>query len=108
MTLLGHYFRPDDPVESTAAIGRDWANVLEALPQEYIERACVAYLRAKPRKKPTPGDIYQRARALIPPQRVAPKGKPVQERAATSTAARANEILASAGPKPKQFGGSDK
>ncbi len=66
MTLLGHYWRDDDPVELTAAIGADWADVLEGLPREIIQRACIAYLRDEPRRKPTPGEIYKRAIALMP------------------------------------------
>lgn len=66
MTLLSHYWREDDPVELTAAIGRDWALVLEGLPQDIIERACLRYLRNEPRRKPTPGAIYEMARNMMP------------------------------------------
>lgn len=61
LTLLSHYWRDDDPTELTAAIGRDWANVLEPLSQPDIESACEMYLRNQSRRKPTPGDIYELA-----------------------------------------------
>ena len=71
LTLLSHYWRHDDPVELTAAIGADWATVLEGIPQQYIQLACVEYMRTEPRRKPAPGDIYQLARRHMP------KPKPV-------------------------------
>lgn len=66
MTLLSHYWRHDDPSELTAAIGQDWADVLEGLPQECIQRACIEYQRQHPRKKPTPGAIYEKANSYLP------------------------------------------
>lgn len=66
MTLLSHYWRDDDPVELTAAIGQDWADVLEGLPQPVIQQACIRYQREEPRRKPTPGAIYAIARDLMP------------------------------------------
>ncbi len=66
LTLLSHYWRDDDPVELTAAIGQDWADVLEGIPREYIQRACLRYQREEPRRKPTPGAIYQMARDAMP------------------------------------------
>lgn len=65
-TLLAHYWREDDDPALLAAIGKDWADVLEGLPQEYVQRACIQYQRDEPRKRPTPGAIYQIARALMP------------------------------------------
>lgn len=65
LTLLSHYWREDDPVEMTAAIGRDWADVLEGLPQDVIQRACIQYQREEPRRKPTPGAIYQIATKMM-------------------------------------------
>lgn len=65
-TLLAHYWREDDDPALLAAIGKDWADVLEGLPQEYIQKACIQYQRDEPRKRPTPGAIYQIARALMP------------------------------------------
>lgn len=61
ITLLSQYWRDDDPVELTAAIGADWAKVLRNLSKEAIEKACLQYLRDEPRRKPTPGEIFTRA-----------------------------------------------
>lgn len=72
VTLLSHYWREDDPVELTAAIGADWADVLEGLPRDVIQQACIAYQRSEPRRKPTPGAIYAMALARMP------KPKPVE------------------------------
>lgn len=65
LTLLSHYWREDDPVEMTAAIGRDWADVLEGMPQDVIQSACIRYQREEPRRKPTPGAIYQIAAKMM-------------------------------------------
>lgn len=93
VTLLSHYWRDDDPVELTAAIGNDWATVLEGIPQEYINRACVAYLRDEPRRKPTPGEIFQRARAMIPrPMEVSRPMTREEREAMAAQQAKAREI----------------
>ena len=63
-------------MELTAAIGKDWADVLEGLPQEALEAACRKYLRNEPRRKPTPGAIYELAREAIPRPRVVPDTRP--------------------------------
>lgn len=65
-TLLSHYWRDDDPAELTAAIGADWADVLEDLDQEDIQRACLQYQREEPRKKPTAGAIRALALSMRP------------------------------------------
>jgi hypothetical protein len=65
-TLLSHYWREDDDPALLAAIGKDWADVLEGIPQEYIQRACIQYQRDEPRRKPTPGAVYEIARAMMP------------------------------------------
>ena len=72
-TLLGHYWREDDPSELNEAMGRDWADILEGLPQDAISRACMAYLRNEPRRKPSPGAIYALAREMMPRPTVVPK-----------------------------------
>lgn len=101
VTLLSHYWRDDDPVELTAAIGADWADVLEGIPQEYIQRACIVYQRDEPRRKPTPGAIYNIARDLMPaPRRVS---TPEVERDPPCTAEAASEIMAKAGFRPKRM-----
>ena len=124
LTLLSHYWRDDDPVELTAAIGKDWADVLEGIPAEYVQRACIQYQRDEPRRKPTPGAIYQLARAAMPkPEIVRPRDlsaplrdegrAPTEEERAEAemAAARrreaANEILARAGYAAKVNGGAD-
>lgn len=102
VTLLSHYWREDDPVELTAALGRDWADVLEGIPSEYVQRACQQYLREQPSRKPTPGAIYQIARKLMPAPRVVETPEPERKRIDAQTAAR---IMADAGFNPKRFGG---
>lgn len=104
MTLLGHYWRDDDPVELTAAIGRDWADVLEGIPQEYVQRACIQYQREEPRRKPTPGAIYERAAKMMPKPERAPAYLPPPP-ADRPTPEEANEILRKAGFKVNKFGG---
>jgi len=105
-TLLAHYWREDDDPALLAAMGRDWADVLEGLPQEYIQRACIQYQRDEPRKKPTPGAVYQIARALMP--KPAPvcsqEPEPERERMSPETAA---AIVAAAGFAIKRFGGDE-
>lgn len=66
LTLLSHYWRDDDDEMLTSAIGADWADVLEGLPQHIIQRACIQYQREEPRRKPTPGAVYQLAMSMMP------------------------------------------
>jgi len=109
LTLLSHYWRDDDPVELTAAIGQDWADVLEGIPQDYIQRACIQYQRDEPRRKPTPGAVYQIARALMPkpaPVRI-DNFTPIRPREEVCTPEAAAEIMAEAGFRPKRFGGAE-
>jgi hypothetical protein len=104
-TLLSHYWREDDPSELNEAMGRDWADILEGIPQDALAKACTAYLRSEPRRKPTPGAIYALARSFIPAPKLvhrAPEPAPVRER---PSAERANEIMIEAGFRPKRFGG---
>jgi hypothetical protein len=102
-TLLSHYWREDDPSELNEAMGRDWADILEGIPQDALAKACTAYLRNEPRRKPTPGAIYALARSFIPaPVIVHRAPEPVKERL---TAERAAEIMAEVGFRPKTFGG---
>lgn len=88
-TLLQHYWRPDDPLEVTAAIAKDWVDILEPFPQAALEHARKSYLQAQPNRRPTPADIRNRAAAWVQhnvpkraagqePQRLAaPERKPV-------------------------------
>jgi hypothetical protein len=100
-TLLSHYWREDDDPALLAAIGKDWADVLEGIPQEFIQRACIQYQRDEPRKKPTPGAIYQIARALMPKPVAVPKEEPQREPPCSAEAAA--EILARAGFAPRRM-----
>lgn len=103
----------------TAAIGKDWADVLEGLPENIIQAACIQYQRDEPRRKPTPGAIYQIARALMPkPQVVATSRKTTPEEDAEYMSragrghineqrkAEAEAILSNAG-YANRIGGSD-
>lgn len=103
-TLLSHYWREDDPSELTAAIARDWADILEGIPQDALSKACTAYLRNEPRRKPTPGAIYALAREFIPRPAIVPppdfNRPPLAERQRI-----AQEVLGKAGYQPKTFGG---
>jgi hypothetical protein len=103
-TLLSHYWRDDDPSELTEAIARDWADILEGLPQDAISKACTSYLRSEPRRKPTPGAIYALARDFVPrPVIVARSPEPDMPRERMS-AERAAEIMAEVGFRPKRMG----
>jgi len=109
LTLLNHYWRADDPVEMSAAIARDWADVLEGLPQEFIQKACIKFQQTS-RSKPTPAAIYALTRDLMPApvvvHRSAPR-EPEPERERMS-ADRAAEIMNEVGFRPKNFmGGFD-
>lgn len=105
-TLLSHYWRDDDPSELTEAIARDWADILEGLPQDAIGRACMAYLRNEPRRKPSPGAIYALAREFIPKPVVVARSEPEAPRERLS-AERAAEIMAEVGFRPKKFGDNE-
>lgn len=93
ITLLSHYWRHDDPVELTAAIGADWADVIEGLPQDFIQRACVKYMRDEPRRKPTPGAIYQIALEDMPKPELAPMRKTTAEEDAAYRALSSNQKI---------------
>lgn len=107
-TLLSHYWRDDDSEALTAAMGKDWADVLEGLPQDAIQKACIQYQRDEPRRKPTPGAIYALAREAMPRpalvQTQAPAPEPVKERCDPKVA---QAICEAAGYAPKRFGGSN-
>jgi len=79
LTLLNHYWREDDPVEMSAAIARDWADVLEGLPQEYIQRAVIRFQQTSDNRKPTPCAIYALARDLMPAPTVVVSALPTPE-----------------------------
>lgn len=96
LTLLSHYWRDSDSDELTAAIGADWADVLEGMTQDAIRKACIQYQRDEPRRKPTPGEIYQRARAYMPAPKVVAENEPEPSKEKI-TAKKAREIWEEAG-----------
>ena len=103
LTLLSHYWREDDPSAMDAALARDWCDILEGMTQDAIGKACMAYLRDEPRRKPAPGAIYALAREYTPRPAVVPRQpEPERER---MTAERAAEIMAEVGFRPKKFTG---
>ena len=102
LTLLSHYWREDDPITLTAAIGKDWADVLEGLPQDKIQLACIQYQRDEPRRKPTPGAIYQIAIKMLPRPKLVSDPEPDRDPPATKE--QAAQILKEAGIKVNEFG----
>ena len=90
-----------------AAMGKDWADVLEGLPQEIIQRACIQYQRDEPRRKPTPGAVYEIAMQLMPrPKQVCiDHTTPMRDPADVVTPEKAEAILREVGFRPKRFGG---
>jgi hypothetical protein len=108
LTLLNHYWREDDPEEMTGAIGADWADVLEHLPQYAIQKACIRYLRMEPRRKPTPGAICALAGEILPSAPIVriPYVEPRSNRKKCSPEVVA-AILKEAGYSPKKFGGGN-
>lgn len=90
----------------TGALGKDWADVLEGLPQEAIQKACVQYQRNEPRRKPTPGAIYDLARTFIPRPSVVQQPDVADERVPCDPAT-AQAICEAAGFAPKKFGGAE-
>ena len=107
LTLLSHYWREDDPSAMDEAIARDWADILEGMPQDAIAKACRRYLTDEPRRKPTPGAIYALAREYMPRPVIvhrAPEPEPERQKV---TPERAAEIMAEVGYRPQRFGGTD-
>ena len=102
-TLLSHYWRDDDPSELTEAIARDWADILEGIPQDVLHKACLRYMRNEPRRKPTPGAIYALCRDMMPRPAVVRTHvvdpRPDRPRVSGEVA---NEILSRAGYAPKK------
>lgn len=63
-TLLDHYYQPGQTPEATEAAMVDWIRLLSGLPKSSISAACDGYLRDQPRRRPTPGDIANRAKSI--------------------------------------------
>jgi len=106
VTLLSHYWRDDDDDSLTGAIAADWADVLEGIPRDAIQKACLKYQRTEPRRKPTPGAIYALAREAMPRPVVVqpPQTEPLPERIRCDPDV-AQAIVEAAGYTPKRFGG---
>jgi hypothetical protein len=105
LTVLSHYWRDDDDEALTSAIAADWADVLEGLPQDAIQKACIQYQRKEAWRKPTPGAIYALARDFMPRPAVVrsePAPEPPKERCDPKVA---QAICEAAGFTPKRFGG---
>ena len=100
LTALSHYWREDDPVELTAAIGADWADVLEGIPQEFIQKACIQWIRGESRK-PKPAEIYRLAQSMMPRPVAVKAQEPEIERV---TAEAAMDIMAEYDFAPKRMG----
>ena len=106
-TLLSHYWRDEDSEALTAAMGKDWADVLEGMPQDCIQKACIKYQRDEPRRKPTPGAIYALAREFMPRPQVV-HSQPVEPAAREKCSPEvAQRICEEAGYAPKRFGGDE-
>jgi hypothetical protein len=109
-TLLDHYFQPDDPAEVSRAQMMDWIRILSTVPQQAISASCEDYLRDQPRKRPTPGEIYNRSNAWLLSKGYAKRPRlgpvdralPPPERT-DADRERAGEILDRAGFTAKRF-----
>lgn len=86
---------------------RDWCDVLEHLPQAAIQQACLRWLSAAGRHKPTPGDIAELARETLPAPKVVRLAPPLEPERPRISPEAAAEILRSAGFRPRKFGGTD-
>lgn len=103
LTLLSHYWREEDNETLLAAMGKDWADVLEGIPQPYIQQACICYQREEPRRKPTPGAIYQMALEIMPMPKTVYRKVPETKPRIPCDPAVAQKICEEAGYKPKRF-----
>ena len=109
LTTLSHYYRDNDAPPLAAEIGRQWADVLEQVPRPFLQKASIIYLQQNPRKKPTPGAIYEIAKSLMvkpsaPPLRD-PDPHPPKETPEEIERRRqfAKSVLKEAGFRPKRF-----
>ena len=107
VTLLSHYYRPDDDADLMRAMAADWYAVLKGFPTYAINGACVDYLTDEPRRKPSPGAIVELARRLMPRPRL---GTADDERMALpkpertmDELARSQQLLNAAGFTPKRM-----
>lgn len=85
--LLGDFYREDlGEVFGVAAL-MQWADVLEGLPHDAIDKGIIEYQRNGPRSqtthkliKPAAGDIYAFAKRFIPKPRIVVTQQPERER----------------------------
>lgn len=107
MSLLAHYYQPDQSEGMAALVASDWMDALEMFPQDGIEHACKTYLQSQPSRRPTIADIRNRVVAYMDfrakkeprqevPRIAAPERKPVDPE---QTA----RILAEKGFTPERF-----
>ena len=91
-------------MELTGAIARDWADILEGIPRDVLQRACLKYMRSEPRRKPTPGAIYALSLAEMP-RPVLAYSQPADPRPEPEriSADRANEICTEFGFRPQRM-----
>ena len=84
-------------------MGKDWADVLEGIPEMYIQQACIRYQREEPRRKPTPGAIYQMALEAMPMPKIVHRKVPETKPRIPCDPAVAEKICDDAGYTPKRF-----
>lgn len=100
--LLSHYFRPDDEQQLIEAQIEDWVSMLKGYPQDAISHAVASYMRDQPRRKPTPGDIANRASTWVGIHMPPPKAPEVEQpRRDVLTAEQADAIMAEYGFSPR-------
>ena len=106
-TALSTYYRPDDDPATLRAQGELYWQTLRGLPREAIRHAVVSYCRDNDRRKPTPGDLYNRATASLPSPRLEPYAPPSDAlslpRPPKVDPDTAERLLASVGFTPKRF-----
>jgi len=76
MALLSHYYQPDQSEAMSALAANDWLDVLGHFPQDAVDHACRSYLQAQPSRRPTPGDIRNRAASYMAARRPPPAALP--------------------------------
>lgn len=106
LTLLSHYYQPDQPSELSEAAMLDWLEILDGQSEAHIQRACIDHMRERPRTRPTPGDILKRVNAFRANEARAHHSAevhslpPPRERVSAEAA---NEILRAAGFVPRRI-----
>ena len=97
---MSHYYREDDTIALNAALGDDWADVLQGQTREFIQVACLQYM-AENKYKPTPAHILELCyKQNVAPVIVSKPSAPIQKR---MTGEQANEIVRLSRIKPKKI-----